>query len=93
MKLAYTLQAEAVENPSKWVAYQLLDSPVMVACRVTGTGYEMRIARPDRENGEVWLRTLAQMEKFLGLDGWKKESDAQAKGFAMRYTGRPGDAP
>jgi hypothetical protein len=86
MRLGYTLLAEADEAEGKWVAYQLLDSPVMVAARRVDCLYEVRIARPDKEHSDHWQRELGTMERFMGLFGWERRQDAEAKGFAMLYT-------
>lgn len=85
MRLAYTLMAEATEAGDQWVAYQLHNSPVMVACRMVRGTCEIRIAKPTREHSDTWTRELEAMEKFLGVAGWYKSTDAHAKGWAIVY--------
>lgn len=85
MRLAYTLMAEATESAPKWTAYQLKDSPVLVACRMVRGTCEMRIAHKERITSEQWKRELAALEKFLGVMGWKQTTDAKAKGTAILY--------
>lgn len=87
MRLGYTLLCEADEAEGKWRSYQLLNSAVLVSARRQGTGYQVRIAKPDKGTSDQWDRELKAMETFLGLSGWTRNTDSKAKGQAILYSG------